>query len=251
MPDRKRLQNPQGGLTPAGREYFKKTQGAHLKPGVRGPADTPDKMQRKGSFLRRFFLHPRGPLKDKKGRATRLALSAQAWGEPVPQTPLDTKRLARKGKELLGRVRELFRRKKASPAAKANGTYTHPELREKIKAQVMKSDKGGKPGQWSARKAQLVALEYKRQGGKYQSGKKAPQKNLDRWTNEDWTTVNGKRARQPTATSRYLPRKAWEQLNPAERRSTDRKKQIASRTGKQFVPNTTAARRARKSSSSS
>ena len=39
--------------------------------------------------------------------------------------------------------------------------YTNPELRNRIKNRVMSGSKGGKPGQWSARKAQLVALEYK------------------------------------------------------------------------------------------
>ena len=45
--------------------------------------------------------------------------------------------------------------------------YTKPELRERIKNRVMAGSKGGKPGQWSARKAQLVALEYKKAGGGY------------------------------------------------------------------------------------
>ena len=45
------LKDPKGGLTPAGRKYFKETEGANLKPGVKGPADTPEKMRRKGSFL--------------------------------------------------------------------------------------------------------------------------------------------------------------------------------------------------------
>jgi hypothetical protein len=43
--------------------------------------------------------------------------------------------------------------------------YTKPDLRERIKNRVMKGTKGGKAGQWSARKAQLVASEYKKAGG--------------------------------------------------------------------------------------
>ncbi len=93
--------DPQGGLTAKGREYFARKEGAHLRPGVQGPADTPEKMVRKGSFLRRHFAHPRGPVKDEKGQPTRLALSAHAWGEPVPQTMADTRKLAAKGHELL------------------------------------------------------------------------------------------------------------------------------------------------------
>ena len=88
--------DPKGGLTPKGREFFANKEGAHLRPGVQGPADTPEKMVRKGSFLRRHFAHPRGPVKDEKGQPTRLALSAHAWGEPVPQTMADTKKSAAK-----------------------------------------------------------------------------------------------------------------------------------------------------------
>jgi hypothetical protein len=97
------LKDPKGGLTAAGRKFFKRTEGANLKPGVRGPADTPEKMRRKGSFLTRFFTNPSGPMKDEKGRATRLALSAAAWGEPVPQNMDDAAKLAAKGRRLLER----------------------------------------------------------------------------------------------------------------------------------------------------
>jgi len=107
-----RLKDPKGGLTAAGRAYFKRTQGANLKPGVRGPADTPEKMRRKGSFLTRFFTNPSGPMVDDKGRATRLALSAAAWGEPVPKNAEDAARLAAKGRRLLDRYENTKKRKK-------------------------------------------------------------------------------------------------------------------------------------------
>lgn len=99
----KKLKNPKGGLTAAGRAHFKRTEGANLKPGVKGPANTPEKMRRKGSFLTRFFTNPSGPMKDEKGRATRLALSAAAWGEPVPGDAEAAARLAAKGRRLLER----------------------------------------------------------------------------------------------------------------------------------------------------
>ena len=99
---KKVLKDPKGGLTQAGREHFKETEGANLKPGVKGPADTPEKMKRKGSFLRRHFANPSpGPMEDEKGKPTRRALSAQAWGEPLPKTNDDVKKLAAKGKKLL------------------------------------------------------------------------------------------------------------------------------------------------------
>jgi Domain of unknown function (DUF6321) len=64
---------------------------------VKGPADTPEKMRRKGSFLRRHFARLRGPLVDDAGEPTRLALSAHAWGEPVPRTAAAACRLAGNG----------------------------------------------------------------------------------------------------------------------------------------------------------
>lgn len=105
------LRDPKGGLTAAGRAYFKRKEGANLKPGVRGPANTPEKMRRKGSFLTRFFTNPSGPMKDEKGRATRLALSAAAWGEPVPQDMEDARKLAAKGRRLLERYQNTKKKK--------------------------------------------------------------------------------------------------------------------------------------------
>lgn len=109
---RARLKDPKGGLTAAGRKYFKRTEGANLKPGVKGPADTPEKMRRKGSFLTRFFTNPSGPMKDEKGRPTRLALSAAAWGEPVPQNAEDAAALAAKGRRMLDRYQKQKKGKK-------------------------------------------------------------------------------------------------------------------------------------------
>ena len=93
--------DPAGGLTAAGRAAFKKKDGSKLKPGVKGAADTPEKMKRKGSFLRRHFANPSGPMVDEHGEPTRLALSAHAWGEPVPKTMAAAKKLADKGTKLL------------------------------------------------------------------------------------------------------------------------------------------------------
>lgn len=108
-----KLKDPNGGLTAAGRAYFKKKQGSHLKPGVRGKADTVEKQKRKGSFLTRMFTHPRGPLKKKDGEPTRLALSARAWGEPVPKSMASAKKLAQKGRNLLARARRAEEKKAA------------------------------------------------------------------------------------------------------------------------------------------
>jgi hypothetical protein len=54
-------------------------------------------------------------------------------------------------------------------AVNAAGNYTKPGMRKKLVAQVKAGGKGGKPGQWSARKAQMVAKQYKAKGGGYKS----------------------------------------------------------------------------------
>jgi hypothetical protein len=111
--------NPKGGLTEAGREFYRRTEGANLKPGVKGPADTPEKMRRKGSFLTRHFTHPRGPMIN-DGAPTRLALSAHAWGEPVPKTMSAAKKLAAKGRSLLEKYQATKKKAaKSKPVKKA------------------------------------------------------------------------------------------------------------------------------------
>jgi len=129
----------------------------------------------------------------------------------------------------------------------AKMSYTKPELRERIKKRIMAGSKGGKPGQWSARKAQLVAMEYRKAGGGYRGKIGKTQRSLKKWTREKWTTSDGKPAIRKGGTRRYLPAKAWSRLTPAQRRSTNRKKILGSRTGKQFIKNTEAAESASRS----
>ena len=49
------------------------------------------------------------------------------------------------------------------------GNYTKPAMRRRLFNQIKAGTKGGKAGQWSARKAQLLALRYKKAGGGYTS----------------------------------------------------------------------------------
>ena len=128
--------DPKGGLTAEGRRYFARKEGAHLKPGVKGPADTPEKMRRKGSFLRRHFANPRGPLVNESGEPTRLALSAHAWGESVPTTLAGARRLAAKGKRLLERYAQTKTSKvpKKSKASKSGKTARKSSPRRKARA---------------------------------------------------------------------------------------------------------------------
>jgi hypothetical protein len=47
------------------------------------------------------------------------------------------------------------------------GNYTKPTMRKRLFERIKAGDKGGKPGQWSARKAQMLAVQYKKAGGGY------------------------------------------------------------------------------------
>ena len=116
-------------------------------------------------------------------------------------------------------------------------TYTNPELRNRIKNRIMASSKGGKPGQWSARKAQLVALEYKKSGGGYSGSKSGKQKSLSKWTKEEWGTKSGKPSTQGKKATgeRYLPKKAREALSSSEYAATSKAKREGMKKGKQFV----------------
>ncbi len=125
--------------------------------------------------------------------------------------------------------------------------YTKPKLRDRIKEKIKASKKGGKKGQWSARKSQLLTKEYEKQGGGYKGPKDKRQKSLEKWGDENWQTKDGDaRARgKDGETKRYLPKKAWEQLSDEEKKATDTKKRTASKSGRQHVSNTGAARGAR------
>lgn len=105
---RPREKDPKGGLTAAGREAFRKREGAHLEPGVKKRASEMSRaeMRRKGSWAVRFYGRtPLPPLVDAKGEPTRFALSAHAWGEPVPRTTAAARKIAEKGRRLLEKAR--------------------------------------------------------------------------------------------------------------------------------------------------
>ena len=114
--------------------------------------------------------------------------------------------------------------------------YTKPKLRERLKNKIMAGSKGGKPGQWSARKAQLLAQEYKSAGGGYSGSKTKAQKSLKKWTKEEWGTKSGKPSTQGKEATgeRYLPKKAREKLTKKEYAATSRKKREDTKKGKQF-----------------
>ena len=58
-------------------------------------------------------------------------------------------------------------KKKTKSRVNEAGNYTKPAMRERIFNRIKAGSKGGKPGQWSARKAQMLARQYKAKGGGY------------------------------------------------------------------------------------
>jgi hypothetical protein len=129
--------------------------------------------------------------------------------------------------------------------------YTDPDLRARLKDEVQADDKGGKPGQWSARKSQLLKAAYEREGGGYLGEKDESQQHLSQWTQEDWQTSDGSaEARTGSedehggASKRYLPKAAWDELSESEKRETDAAKAEGSKRGDQFVANPEAAKEA-------
>lgn len=110
---------------------------------------------------------------------------------------------------------------------------SNPGLWKRIVARIKAGSKGGKPGQWSARKAQLAVLAYKKAGGKY-VGEKKSDNSLSKWTKEEWGTKSGKPSLKTG--ERYLPKAAREALTSSEYASTTRAKRVGKAMGKQFVP---------------
>ena len=108
---------------------------------------------------------------------------------------------------------------------------TNPKLWNEVKTKVTDGSKGGKPGQWSARKAQLAVSEYKKRGGGYK-GAKSDDNHLVQWTHEDWGTGSGKPSGETH--ERYLPKAARAKLSNGEYRRTTAKKRSDTGKGKQF-----------------
>lgn len=132
----------------------------------------------------------------------------------------------------LEKVAELLVKSAGETAKKSD-----PEKWKRIVSEVKASGKGGKPGQWSARKAQIATQKYKASGGGYK-GKKSSDNSLSKWTKEDWGTKSGKNSIQGEGATgeRYLPKDKREKLSPQQYAATSRAKREGMKQGKQFVP---------------
>ena len=60
-------------------------------------------------------------------------------------------------------------KKKSKSKVNEAGNYTKPTMRKRLFNKIKAGTKGGKAGQWSARKAQMLAKQYKAKGGGYKS----------------------------------------------------------------------------------
>lgn len=106
-----------------------------------------------------------------------------------------------------------------------------PELWERVKEEVTAGGKGGRKGQWSARKAQMAVAEYKKRGGGY-IGERDPHNSLHEWTEEDWGTKSGEASGETG--ERYLPKAARDALSDDDYRRTTAKKRRDTAKGRQF-----------------
>jgi len=146
---RKEGKNPEGGLNAKGRASLK-AQGQDIKPPVsaKQAAKSPKSAARRKSFCARMG-GMEGPMKDEKGRPTRKALALRKWDCKAEGGMVEG--YAEGGES---RVNEA-------------GNYTKPGMRKSLFNSIKAGGKGGAPGQWSARKAQMLAREYKAKGGGY------------------------------------------------------------------------------------
>ena len=75
----------------------------------------------------------------------------------------------RKGGSAKKKTKKRTTKKKSKSTVNKAGNYTKPTLRKRIFNRIKAGGKGGAPGQWSARKAQMMAKAYKKAGGGYKS----------------------------------------------------------------------------------
>jgi hypothetical protein len=111
--------------------------------------------------------------------------------------------------------------------------HDKPELWEQVKKKYLEGDKGGRKGQWSARKAQLAVLEYQKLSGGYVGPKDKAAKDLVDWTKQDWRTKSG--GRSLDTGERYLPSKAIAALSDKQYKETSRVKRLGMKKGQQYV----------------
>ena len=110
---------------------------------------------------------------------------------------------------------------------------TKEAMWKRIVASVKAGGKGGRPRQWSARKAQLATARYKKAGGGYR-GKKSSSNKLTKWSKQKWDYVSkGDKKKPKSKRGRYLPESVRKSLSSSEKSATNRRKKAATAKGKQ------------------
>ena len=121
---------------------------------------------------------------------------------------------------------------KAKSKVNAAGNYTKPTMRKRLFNKIKAGTKGGNAGQWSARKAQMLAKAIQSCRWRIQvMALKKSQKSLLSWGKEDWGTKSGKASAKTG--ERYLPKAARESLSDSEYAATTAKKRKDTAAGKQ------------------
>lgn len=120
----------------------------------------------------------------------------------------------------------------------AETKYTKPMLRERIKRRIMAGSKGGRSGQWSARKSQMLVQAYERAGGGYTGRRTRTQRALKRWTGQKWRTPSGKRSRdtgEAYAPARTIAGLKGSKTGRRRLAAANRAKRKATRAGRQYA----------------
>jgi hypothetical protein len=112
---------------------------------------------------------------------------------------------------------------------------SNPLLWKRIVNSVKQSNKGGRSGQWSARKAQLSVKLYKKRGGKY-SSKKSSTNSLVKWTRQNWRTKSGRPSivGNKHTGERYLPEKMIKKTDSKLYNYSSRLKRKSIKNNKQY-----------------
>lgn len=109
-------------------------------------------------------------------QAVAIALSTAGKRNPVAKSlsegkykPKVVKPKKGKGSYTRKGIKALSSGGKPKSTVNKAGNYTKPTMRKRLFERIKAGTRGGKAGQWSARKAQLLASEYKKAGGGYKS----------------------------------------------------------------------------------
>ncbi len=142
------------------------------------------------------------------------------------------------------------KRTKTRPAARRRtdeNTYTDPEMREQLRAEIRAAAKGGEPGTWSARKSQLLTLAYQKAGGGYlQQHPNSKPRNVQGTGNQAGKSAADKATRRLTGTAGYLSANASDDLTPAQRKAANARKLAGAKAGKHPVASNPTAKPAHK-----